>query len=240
MLTPALDRQVLSPTWSADGPSVLFLLEDDRVYHLARVPAGGGPVARVVEGRRTVSDLSVGADGKVAVLASTPAEPAEIFAVENGTLRRITHQNDAWLAQVKLAKVEEVSFKSFDGTRINGFVVKPPDYGRAALPDDSPPPRRTGLAALQRFRELRLAALRGQRLRGDRRQSPGQLRTGAGLPAAIWAAGARRTARTCSRGWTTWWRQASPMPIGSASEGTATAAYSPTRSSPATSDSRRR
>ncbi len=128
VLTPALDRQVLSPTWSADGTTVLFLLEDDRVYHLASVPAGGGPVARVVEGRRTVSDLSGGPDGKVAVLVSTPAEPAEIFAVENGTLRRITHQNDAWLAQVKLAEVEEVSFKSFDGTRINGFVVKPPDY----------------------------------------------------------------------------------------------------------------
>ena len=42
--------------------------------------------------------------------------------------RRLTHQNDAWLAQVKLATVEEISFKSADGTQINGFVVKPPDY----------------------------------------------------------------------------------------------------------------
>ena len=44
VLTATLDRNVLSPTWSADGSSVLFLLEDDRVYHLARVPAAGGPV----------------------------------------------------------------------------------------------------------------------------------------------------------------------------------------------------
>ena len=128
VLTPALDRQVLSPTWSPDGSSVLFLLEDDRVYHLARVPAAGGPVERVVEGRRAVSEFSAGVDGRIAVLTSTPSEPAEIYAVEKGTLRRLTHQNDAWLAQVRLAKVEEISFKSFDGTTIHGFVVKPPDY----------------------------------------------------------------------------------------------------------------
>ena len=43
VLTPTLDRNVLSPAFSRDGASVLFLLEDDRVYHLARVPATGGP-----------------------------------------------------------------------------------------------------------------------------------------------------------------------------------------------------
>ncbi|MGH8937953.1 MAG: DPP IV N-terminal domain-containing protein, partial [Actinomycetes bacterium] len=54
VLTAKLDRNVLSPTWSEDGSSVLFLLEDDRVYHLARVPVGGGEVERLVEGRRAI------------------------------------------------------------------------------------------------------------------------------------------------------------------------------------------
>jgi dipeptidyl aminopeptidase/acylaminoacyl peptidase len=129
ILTPRLDRQVMSPVWSPDGSSVLFLLEDDRVYHLAQVPAGGGPIERVVGGKRVVSDLTAGAGGKIAVLISTPTAPAEIFAVEGGgEPRRLTHQNDAWLAQVKLGTVEEISFESADGTQINGFVVKPPDY----------------------------------------------------------------------------------------------------------------
>jgi Tol biopolymer transport system component len=44
VLTGSLDLNVLSPTFSPDGKSVLFLLEDDRVYHLARVPLAGGPV----------------------------------------------------------------------------------------------------------------------------------------------------------------------------------------------------
>ena len=52
-----LDRNVLSPTFSPDGASVLFLLEDDRVYHLARVPAAGGAVERLVEGKRAIEDF---------------------------------------------------------------------------------------------------------------------------------------------------------------------------------------
>src|SRR5882724_1578094 len=125
VLTPALDRNVLSPTFSSDGASVLFLLEDDRVYHLARVPAAGGPVERLVEGRRTINDFSVGPAGKIAALSSTPATPLEIYAVEGKELRQITHQNDAWLASVRLSPVEEISFKSKDGTKIHGFLVKP-------------------------------------------------------------------------------------------------------------------
>lgn len=128
VVTPTLDRNVLSPVWSADGSSILFLLEDDRVMHLAKVPAAGGAVQPLTQGRSFVSDLSVGPQGKVAVLSSTPAMPAELFAVEGGALRRISRQNDAWLQGVRLAPLEEISFKSRDGTAINGFLVRPLDY----------------------------------------------------------------------------------------------------------------
>ncbi len=128
VLTGTLDRNVLSPTFSPDGASVLFLLEDDRVYHLARVPAAGGEVERLVEGKRAIEDLSVGTDGRVALTSSTTGHPTEVFAVEGRELRRISAQNDSWLGQVRLAPVEEISFKSRDGTPINGFMLKPPDY----------------------------------------------------------------------------------------------------------------
>ncbi len=128
VLTASLDRNVLSPTWAADGSSVLFLLEDERVYHLARVPLEGGAVERLIEGRRAISDISGSAGGKLAVAVSTPAHPTEIFAVEGRELRKLSAQNDAWLARVRLAPVEEISFKSRDGTEIHGLMVKPPDY----------------------------------------------------------------------------------------------------------------
>lgn len=128
ILTATLDRNVGQPAWSADGASLYFLLEDDRTVQLARVPAGGGPVERLVSGPRVVSAFTTAREGKLAVLASTPLAPAEVFAVEGATLRSLSHQNDEWLSGVKLAAVEPISFKSRDGTPINGFVVKPPDF----------------------------------------------------------------------------------------------------------------
>ena len=128
VVTATLDRNVLSPVWSADGSSIQFLLEDDRVFHLARVPAAGGAIERVVQGKRRISDYTTAPGGKVAILSSTASQPDEIFAAEAGGLRQITTQNDKWLSEVRLASIEEISFRSKDGTGINGFVVKPPDY----------------------------------------------------------------------------------------------------------------
>jgi len=128
VITSTLDRNALSPLWSADGSSIRFLLEEDRVTHVASVPAAGGPVQRLTQGRSTVSDLAAGPDGKMVVLSSTPQFPAEIFAVEGSGLRRLSRQNDSWLRGVRLATVEEISFKSRDGTPINGFMTRPLDY----------------------------------------------------------------------------------------------------------------
>jgi dipeptidyl aminopeptidase/acylaminoacyl peptidase len=128
VLTPALDRTVLSPTFSADGSSVLFLLEDDRVYHLARVPSAGGAVERLMEGDRALTDLSVGSKGRLVVASSGTAAPPELYAVEGRELRPVTRQNAAWLAEVRLAPVEPIAVRSRDGTEIHGFMVKPLDY----------------------------------------------------------------------------------------------------------------
>ena len=128
VITPTLDRNVLSPTWSADGSSIRFLLEDDRVTNVASVSAAGGAVQTLTQGRRFVSDLSSGPGGKLAVLASTPTAPAEVFAVEGGELRPLSRQNDSLLAGLQLAAVEEIAFKSRDGTPIHGFLARPVGY----------------------------------------------------------------------------------------------------------------
>jgi dipeptidyl aminopeptidase/acylaminoacyl peptidase len=51
-----------------------------------------------------------------------------VFAVEGSDLRKVSAQNDRWLAGVRLAPVEEITVKSRDGTSIHGFVVKPIGY----------------------------------------------------------------------------------------------------------------
>jgi len=52
----------------------------------------------------------------------------EIAACTRRGVRRFVFYDDALLAGLQLAPIEEISFKSRDGTTINGFMVKPPDY----------------------------------------------------------------------------------------------------------------
>jgi dipeptidyl aminopeptidase/acylaminoacyl peptidase len=137
LLTADLDRNVGQPTWSADGAALLFLLEDDRNSHLARVPSAGGRVERLFAGRRVVSALSLARSGKIAVLSSTPTTPDEVFAIDAparvksipaAAARALARQNDSLLAVVELASTDEIEFQSKDGTRIAGLLVKPADY----------------------------------------------------------------------------------------------------------------
>jgi dipeptidyl aminopeptidase/acylaminoacyl peptidase len=128
LLTPDLDLNVLSPRFTEDGSAILFLLEDDQAVGLARVPAGGGRVERLVTGRRVIAGFSAAKD-HIAIQMGTLLLPDEIYAVEKGgEPRRLSRQNDAWLAEVRLGTVEETKFKSKDGTEIHGFLAKPPDY----------------------------------------------------------------------------------------------------------------
>jgi dipeptidyl aminopeptidase/acylaminoacyl peptidase len=128
VLSAALDRSISSPLWSSDGSHIYFVVADDRIRYLARIPAAGGEVQRVIDGERVVSSPSQGRSGSMALLATTPAHPLEVFAVDGDTLRRLSHQNDEWLAGVQLATTEGISARGKDGTVVNGLLVKPATY----------------------------------------------------------------------------------------------------------------
>ena len=126
--TRTLDRNTTSPRWSRDGSFLYFLLEDDQSVVLARVPAVGGKVERLTRSGRTVSAYDIGPGDRIAVLSSTPQNPTEISAISNGSLRPLSTQNDAWLAEVEFGSTEEIRLKAADGVEIHGLVVKPPDF----------------------------------------------------------------------------------------------------------------
>ncbi len=128
VLTPSLDRAVEGQAWSADSQSLLFLVEDDRAGYVGRVAATGGNVEKITGGRRVVSSLSLGSNGKAVLLQATAAELPEVYALENGAFRRLSRQNDAWLSEVELATTEDFTSKSKDGTIVNSLLVKPAGF----------------------------------------------------------------------------------------------------------------
>ena len=123
----ALDRGVSSPTFSADGKSISFLVTDDRSVYPAKVNLADGKVERLMSPPIVLSSWDSAA-GRSIVLSGGDAKYTEIHAVEGGALRQITHHNDALFAELNLGATEEVNFKSKDGTPVGGLLTYPAGY----------------------------------------------------------------------------------------------------------------
>jgi len=128
VLTVAFDRSVRRPRFSADGRSLYFIADDDGTDNLFRIPATSGEVSRTISGPLSVGYYSVGKDGAIAAQISSLDRPDEIFTFSDNKLTRLTKTNDALFAQLRLAQVDYVHFKSKDGTRVSGYLYKPLDY----------------------------------------------------------------------------------------------------------------
>jgi dipeptidyl aminopeptidase/acylaminoacyl peptidase len=130
-LTAALDRNIRAERWAADGKSLYGILEDEGDNYLVRIDATSGAVTRLVGGgieAREVNAYSLGADGTIAALVSTPHLPNEVFVVEAAGPRQLTHTNQPLLDSLRLADVRELHFKSRDGTAVEAFLYLPPDF----------------------------------------------------------------------------------------------------------------
>ncbi|HWJ06699.1 MAG TPA: S9 family peptidase [Steroidobacteraceae bacterium] len=123
-----LDRWVTKPRWSHDGRHVYALVEQSRVTHLVRIDTRTGATSALTPGARFDADFDVAADGRIVVLGGDDVTPYELAAVERGKPLRPLGSHNAWLAQKRLVRYEDITFRSADGTAIEGFVVKPVDY----------------------------------------------------------------------------------------------------------------
>jgi dipeptidyl aminopeptidase/acylaminoacyl peptidase len=127
-LTNALDRAVMSYAFTADSTAIMMAVEDDGAVYPARVNLASGAISReVAAGRFVVAGLNSKANHTV-LLESNDHAFAEVYALEGGQLRQLSAQNDPLLAELNLGAVEDIRFKSKDGTEIHGIVIKPPSF----------------------------------------------------------------------------------------------------------------
>ena len=127
IVTPDLDRGISLPVFAADGRFVYGIVADDGSEYPARISVTSGAVDRMVP----TPEFATGIDsqaGHTAFVASQDNVDEEVYAFDNGYIRRLSHQHDAWLKQLKLGEVENISFHSKDGTEVHGLITKPPGY----------------------------------------------------------------------------------------------------------------
>lgn len=129
-LTEKIDRGVSSPEFTPDSASVTFLVADDRREYPAKISVAGGSLQRLSDSELVVYQQCAAA-GHTSVLASSDKVAPEIFALEDGKLRKLTAHNDALLSELQLGAVQDISFKSKDGTEIHGMMIKPPSFDSA-------------------------------------------------------------------------------------------------------------
>ncbi len=153
ILTDTLDRPVRAPLWTGGRLDSLHGRRRPVRIHRAGSPALAAGSSRLVTGQRVVNSFSAGPDGGLAVIASTPREVPEIYALEAGKLRQLSHQNDDWFKTLQLSTTEEFYGHRKDGTDVHGLIVKPitflPGRRYPALLQNSRRPQRSGLERVE-------------------------------------------------------------------------------------------
>ena len=124
-MTPDLD--VGAPVFTTDGSELLTTVSDDRNGYVERMPLADGAPQRITTGMGVASAV-ITQSAHTVVLWSTDNEMPELYALENGALRRLTHHNDALLATLELAPTQDIAAKTKDGNDVHGLLTMPVGY----------------------------------------------------------------------------------------------------------------
>jgi dipeptidyl aminopeptidase/acylaminoacyl peptidase len=130
-------RSILTETLDM-SPQQWFFARDGRTLYFHADSRGGKPLYAMDLATNKVREVYRGGtnDGAVLmrdrllVLHQTISKPSEIYEVkvDGSGFNARTHFNDSALAQFKLGKVEDVTYKGADGASIQMFVVYPPGF----------------------------------------------------------------------------------------------------------------
>jgi len=158
-LLPKFDNWVDEFAWAADSASVLFASGVAGTSALGSAPINpsGQPLLEISpawmpgelsdlhvlsDAKRIVADvmtvrmpseaLAIDPPGVPAQTKSSGASSAMLVDSRVGLPRtQITHLNDALLAQLDLPKMEDFWFTAQDGTKVQGFLIRPPGFDPA-------------------------------------------------------------------------------------------------------------
>jgi dipeptidyl aminopeptidase/acylaminoacyl peptidase len=125
-----LDRDPQNLHWAPDDSGVYFTAGDRGTANVWFASLAGG-ARQVTEGAQLVALASMATDGTAAGTLTAPHEPGDVVKLRlsaPGAMARLTRVNEDVLAGKSLGAVEEIWYDSSGGARVQGWIVKPPDF----------------------------------------------------------------------------------------------------------------
>lgn len=113
-------------SWKICGDTLYYISTVERGSRIEALDLNTGDT-RVLTGEGSVECLDI-AGGRLTYLAFRGNRPGELYTMENGAERQLTHSNDAFLEGVELSAPEPVEVDTLAPVPIQGWVMKPLDY----------------------------------------------------------------------------------------------------------------
>jgi dipeptidyl aminopeptidase/acylaminoacyl peptidase len=129
-ISATVDRDADNLRWAADGNGVYFTADDQGTSNIWFAPLAGAP-RQVTRGTHMLSMTGMSRSGVAVGVRSSPKEPPDVVRISLSAVadvQPLTHVNDDLLAGVTLGEVEKFQYESTGGTKVDGWVVKPPAF----------------------------------------------------------------------------------------------------------------
>src|SRR4051812_30623376 len=119
--------------WSKDGASLIVVGAERGSSNFRRVTIASGAVDPVTDGAQDIMAYTATPDGaRIAATVSTQTNIGDLFTLSRsrGTAApvQITHVNESLFSEIAQSEPEEIWYTSFDGRKIQGWILKPPDF----------------------------------------------------------------------------------------------------------------
>ena len=133
-----LDRNISNIIWNHDGKGLYCQYDNHGDTKIGYIDISSGKTSKITDGVGGTSigrpygggSYSVSKNGKIAFTQASVYHPAELAVVTQGSeAKQLMSLNSDLLDYRTLGKVEEIWYKSsFDGRKVQGWIVKPPHY----------------------------------------------------------------------------------------------------------------
>ena len=131
-LTASWDLEPNAPRWSPDSKFVYFTADKGGTVHLFRVAArAGAPIEQITKGDRRLNSITFDkAMTRIAYTVGTYESPSDVWTANlDGTgEKRLTDLFADIRAEIGITKTERITWKSNDGTEIEGWLTQPYGY----------------------------------------------------------------------------------------------------------------